>query len=122
MSATKTTRKKARKKASKKTKRKTKKSKSKSKSRGAVKKNAPKEKMFVLCNGKRIKNIKELADIMEDLEEHAFNYHVKPDSNDFATWVKDVFKDIELADKITGARDKKHMQIILYRHITHKTW
>ncbi len=120
MSATKKTRKKAGKKSSKKNQGKTRKS--KSKSRSAVKKNAPKEKMFVLCNGKRIKNIKELADIMEDLEEHTFNYHVNQDSNDFATWVKDVFKDIELAEKITNAKDQKHMQIILYRHITHKTW
>ena len=66
--------------------------------------------------------IKELADIMEDLEEHVFHYHVKEDSNDFANWIKDIFKDIELAEKIAGVKNKKHMQLVIYKHIAHKLW
>ena len=88
----------------------------------AVKTNAPKQHYFILCNGKPVKNIKELADVIEDLEEHVFNHHVKEDSNDFANWVKDIFKDIELAEKIAGAKDKKHMQLVIYKHIAHKLW
>jgi hypothetical protein len=87
-----------------------------------IKRDAPDASYFVLCNGKPVKNIKELADVMEELEEQVFNHHVTPDKNDFATWIKDIFKDIELAEKLAGVKDKKHMQLVLYKHITHKLW
>jgi hypothetical protein len=87
-----------------------------------IKRDAPETSYFVLCNGKPVKNIKELADVMEELEDQVFNYHVAPDKNDFATWIKDIFKDIELAEKLAGVKDKKHMQLVLYKHITHKLW
>jgi hypothetical protein len=87
-----------------------------------VKRDAPETNCFVLCNGKPVKNIKELADIMEELEDHVFNFHVTPEKNDFATWVKDIFQDVELAQKLAGVKDKKHMQIVLYKHITNKLW
>jgi hypothetical protein len=87
-----------------------------------VKRDAPETSYFMLCNGKPVKNIKELADVMEELEDKVFNYHVTPDKNDFATWIKDIFKDIELAEKLAGVKDKKHMQLVLYKHITHKLW
>jgi len=87
-----------------------------------IKKDAPQEHYFVLCNGRTVKNIKELADVMEELEDQVFNYHVTPEKNDFATWIKDIFKEIELAEKLAGAKDKKHIQLVLYKHITHKLW
>lgn len=90
--------------------------------RPQVTKDALQEHCFILCNGSPVKNIKELADILGDLEEHVFDYHVTDDGNDFAKWVEDIFKDIELAQKIAGAKDKKHMQLVIYKHITHKLW
>ena len=87
-----------------------------------VKRDAPENSYFILCNGKPVKNIKELADIMEEIEDEIFNHHVTPDKNDFATWVKDIFKDIELAEKLAGIKDKKHMQLVVYKHIAHKLW
>ncbi|KYK24701.1 hypothetical protein AYK26_06535 [Euryarchaeota archaeon SM23-78] len=87
-----------------------------------LRKIAPKEKYFILCNGKPVKNIKELADILEELEDNVFNHHVRVDGNDFAKWVEDIFKDVELAEKIAGVKDKKHMQLVIYKHITHKLW
>jgi hypothetical protein len=87
-----------------------------------IRRDAPETNYFVLCNGKPVKNIKELADIMEELEDHVFSFHVTPEKNDFATWVKDIFQDVELAQKLAGVKDKKHMQIVLYKHITHKLW
>jgi hypothetical protein len=87
-----------------------------------LKRDAPESNCFVLCNGKPVKNVKELADIMEEIEDHVFNHHVTVDKNDFATWVKDIFQDAELAQKMAGANDKKHMQLVLYKHIVHKLW
>lgn len=77
----------------------------------------PQEKYFVLANGQPVKNVAELAAILDQLEDHVFHHHVTPDRNDFHSWVKDVFEDVELARKITGINDKKHLQLIIYRHM-----
>ncbi|MFH1506173.1 MAG: hypothetical protein ABIE94_04280 [archaeon] len=87
-----------------------------------LKKGTSPDRYFILCNGRRLKNIKELADIMEEIEDHVFNHHVTHDKNDFAKWVHDVFQDIDLAQKIAGVKDKKHVQFIIYKHITHNLW
>jgi len=87
-----------------------------------IKRDAPETSYFVLCNGKPVKNMIELADVMEEMEDHVFSHHVTPEKNDFAIWVKDIFKDAELAEKLAGVKDKKHMQLVLYKHITHKLW
>lgn len=87
-----------------------------------IRRDAPQENVFILCNGQPVKNVKELADILEKLEDHVFSHHVRPGHNDFSAWVKDVFKDAELAEKLTGVKDKEHMQLVLYKHVLHKLW
>ncbi|MBN2142732.1 hypothetical protein JW711_05385 [Candidatus Woesearchaeota archaeon] len=93
-----------------------------SKDNHPLKKDAPQANYFVLCNGQPVKNVKELADIMDGLEDHVFSHHVRPEHNDFAAWVKDIIKDVELAEKLAQAKDKQHFQLVLYKHITHKLW
>ncbi|MDD5087074.1 MAG: hypothetical protein PHV16_04965, partial [Candidatus Nanoarchaeia archaeon] len=61
----------------------------------SILKNAPEENCFILCNGQQVKNVKELADALEVLDDDVFNHHVTFDRNDFANWIKDVFKDEE---------------------------
>ncbi|MBN1792576.1 hypothetical protein JW826_02735 [Candidatus Woesearchaeota archaeon] len=87
-----------------------------------LRKDAPQENFFVLCNGKPVRNVKELADIMDGIEDHVFSHHVRPEHNDFAVWVKDIFKDVELAEKLSETKDKKHFQLVIYKHIAHKLW
>jgi hypothetical protein len=87
-----------------------------------VKRDAPEGSYFILCNGKPVKNLKELADVMDDIEDSIFSHHVRPEHNDFASWVKDIFQEVELAEKLTGAKDRKHFQLVLYKHIAHKLW
>jgi hypothetical protein len=77
----------------------------------------PREKYFILANGHPVKNVAELASLLDQLEDHVFNHHVRPDKNDFHNWVKDVFEDVELARKITGVDDKRHLQLVIYRHM-----
>lgn len=91
-------------------------------SKSLVKRDAPEDKLFFLVNGHKLRNIKELADVLADLEDWVFNHHVTPDKNDFAAWVEHVFEDIELAKKIAGVKDKDKMQLVLYKHLTHKLW
>ena len=89
---------------------------------GSLKRDAPEANYFILCNGKPVKNIKQLADIMDEIEDQVFNHHVRAEHNDFSAWVKDVFKDVELAEKLSVAKDKKHFQLVIYKHIAHKLW
>jgi len=88
----------------------------------SIRDNAPAENYFVLCNGQPVKNVKELADVLDNLEDHVFNHHVRPDHNDFTAWIKDIFQDTELAQKLADVKDKEHMQLVLYKHIAHKLW
>jgi len=83
-------------------------------------KDAPVEQYFILCNGHPIKNVKELADVMEDLRDEVFDFHVTPDKNDFAKWVHDVFKDVELAEELANVKHKTPMRLVLYKHIVKK--
>lgn len=77
----------------------------------------PQDKYFVLANGQPVKNVAELAAILDQIEDHVFHHHVSTDRNDFHNWVKDVFEDVELARKIAGISDKKHLQLVIYRHM-----
>lgn len=85
-------------------------------------KDAPGERYFVLANGKPVKHVAELAEVLGDIEDHVFNHHVNPERNDFHNWVREVFKDIELAKKMLGVDNKKDLQIIIYKHAAHKAW
>ena len=60
----------------------------------------PTEKEFRLNNGTKIKGLRELASILPKLDEETFAYHVNDEKNDFEKWIKDVFKNTTLADKI----------------------
>ena len=82
----------------------------------------PENNWFYFKHGRRASSIDELKTALEDIHEDEFRHHVTADKNDFATWIKDIFKDIELAEKLAGAKDKKHMQLVVYKHITHKLW
>lgn len=85
-----------------------------------VLKDAPVEQYFILCNGQPVKNVKELAEVVDDLRDEVFNHHVTMDKNDFAKWVSDVFKEVELAEELSGVKDKTHTKLILYKHIVKK--
>ena len=82
--------------------------------------NAPVEHYFIMCNGQPVKNVKELADVLEELREEVFSHHVTSDRNDFATWIHDVFKDLELAKELAGVKDKTQTRFVLYKHIIKK--
>jgi hypothetical protein len=87
-----------------------------------IRMDATPDKMFILVNGHKVKNVKELADIMSKIEDYVFYHHVTDNKNDFATWLRDVFEEVGLAEELGGVKDKKHMQLVLYKHITHRLW
>jgi hypothetical protein len=81
---------------------------------------APQENVFILCNGRPVKNVRELADALGEIGEDVFRHHVNPEKNDFATWVKDIFRDEELAQQLAGTKDQQHTRIVMYRHLVDK--
>ena len=79
------------------------------------------EVAFVLMDGRRLYDYKELADTLEELEDHIWDHHVNLERNDFANWIHDVFQEQELSDALREAKGKHHAQIIIYRHILENT-
>jgi len=80
------------------------------------------QKYFILANGQPVKHVAQLAEILQDIEDHVFYHHVNPERNDFAMWVKDVFKDVELAKKMLGVGSKQHLQLVIYKHAAEKAF
>jgi hypothetical protein len=78
------------------------------------------DKYFVLCDGRKVKSGKELADILQLVSDDIFKYHVTDTKNDFANWINDVFGEPDLAKKIRTLRNKMEVSVELYRHMFDK--
>ena len=78
---------------------------------------APEERHFVVADGRKLKNIIELADALETMSEEIFRHHVNEFKNDFSSWVKDVFYDHSLADDISRGKNRLEMQIAVLRRL-----
>jgi hypothetical protein len=77
----------------------------------------PPEKYFVLHSGICIRNIEELAHMLDTMSDADYSYHVNDAKNDFANWIRDVFNKPELADAIIPIKDRKESQIVLLKHV-----
>lgn len=78
---------------------------------------APEEHHFVVADGRKLKNIIELADALETMSEEIFRHHVNEARNDFSNWVKDVFYDHSLAEDISMAKNRLETQIVVLRRL-----
>jgi hypothetical protein len=78
------------------------------------------DKYFVLCDGRKLKSGKELADTLQSISDDMFKYHVTDTKNDFANWINDVFGEPDLAKKIRTIRNKMEVSVELYRHMFDK--
>jgi hypothetical protein len=78
------------------------------------------DKCFVLCDGRKLKSAKELADTLQTMSDDIFKYHVNDTKNDFANWINDVFGEPDIAKKIRTMRNKMEMSVELYKHMFDK--
>ena len=78
---------------------------------------APQEQHFVVADGKKLKNIIELADALETMSEEIFRHHANDFKNDFSAWVRDVFYDHSLAEDIVRAKNRLETQIAILRRL-----
>lgn len=80
----------------------------------------PEEKFFIMVDGKRLKHYIELADELEHFSRETINHHITPFRHDFANWIRDVFEEHELADKILKTNNPHKIRTIIYQHIIRK--
>lgn len=73
----------------------------------------PKDKWFMLKDGRTIKTVEELKSVLKNIEDHIFFHHVNDQKNDFSSWIRHVFEDHSLADKIIAAKTKEEAIRIL---------
>ena len=78
------------------------------------------EHYFSLCTGGLIKDIKGLAFTIEYLSDGEFRYHVNEERNDFSSWIRDVFGEDKLAEGLSKTKDRKDMQLALFKHLVNK--
>ena len=93
----------------------------KTKKKSKILNDAPETQYFLFCDGHPVKNVTELAEKLERIEDEVFNHHVTEDRNDFVNWIKDVFEEIELAEEIAGLKHKDHVRLAIYKHVVKKT-
>ena len=91
-----------------------------SKKNDKILKDAPQTQYFLFCDGHPVKNVTELAEKLEHIQDELFNHHVTDDRNDFVNWIKDVFEEIELAEDIAGLKNKDHVRLTIYKHVVKK--
>lgn len=77
------------------------------------------EHYFVLKDGELIKSLEELILIIQNIDKEVFEYHVNNEKNDFANWVRYVFKAGRLSDIIAGFdySQKSHIIKAIKRHL-----
>jgi hypothetical protein len=62
------------------------------------------EKAFHLMDGSTIRNVEELRDKLLQISEHEYSHHVNEFKNDFFNWVRDVYGDKRLANRLAKAK------------------
>lgn len=83
-------------------------------------KKIPADKYFVLANGQKVDHYVTLANLLGDLEEDIIKHHVSEIHHDFANWVKDVFDEEDLAEKIRVVKEPEQIRLVIYRHVIDK--
>lgn len=72
---------------------------------------------FYLNDGRRLKNLHELIDALDDMSDEVFGFHVNDAKNDFANWVENIIQDDLLAKEMKKAKTKVDTQLRVFKHI-----
>jgi len=83
-------------------------------------KKVPKQYCFIVVDGKNVESLPQLALMLDDITDEIFYHHVNDARNDFASWIRDVIGDIELADKLMGIKSKQDTQLQILKQIAKK--
>lgn len=78
---------------------------------------APEEKHFVVADGSKLKNVKDLLNALETMGDDVFSYHVNEAKNDFSSWLHDVFSFEHMATEIKHAKHRLEAQRLIMRNL-----
>ncbi len=67
------------------------------------------EQYFFVKNGDVIRSITELPDVLQNMDDFTFFYHVNNSRNDFAEWVDTIYHNKELAEMIRGISSRQEL-------------
>lgn len=70
---------------------------------------------FWLKDGRQIRSIRELVRMLKKMPEDVFAHHVTPEKNDFANWIRDIFKREDIAAQMQNAKTKEELLVVLKR-------
>ena len=75
------------------------------------------ENQFWLADGKAIKNLHELRNALQQMDDAVFGHHVNEERHDFHNWVKDVHQDEKLAEAMLQQKNRKGVLYEVVRRI-----
>jgi hypothetical protein len=100
------------------TKKRSTKSTSKKKSKKII--NAKPDQYFILVTGVPLKNLKELANSLETMNDWVFNHHVNDSRNDFSSWISEILKEENLAKEVKNIHSIRNLELRLFKHMVNK--
>ncbi|OIO63394.1 hypothetical protein COY26_02760 [Candidatus Woesearchaeota archaeon CG_4_10_14_0_2_um_filter_33_10] len=83
-------------------------------------KDANSDHYFFVNDGTVLKNVLDLSKQLDKMSDEVFRYHVNDMKNDFASWIKEIFKEEKLAEELLKTTEKDKTQIIILKHIIKK--
>ncbi|MCX5998030.1 MAG: hypothetical protein NTU41_00140 [Chloroflexi bacterium] len=66
----------------------------------------PQDYVFRCCDGRILKNMRELMAALDTMTEETFAYHSNQTKSDFSKWVADVMKDDKLAADLAKSQNR----------------
>lgn len=66
----------------------------------------PNGSRFMLKDGAVLSSVRELYRSLKSMDDEVFSHHVREGRNDFGNWVKDVFRDYQLANDLFASKTK----------------
>ncbi len=79
-------------------------------------KDAPPGAAFLLKNGQEVRNLKELLEALETIDDATYAHHVNEHRNDFAAWIQNILQQEDLAEQIRNKKAKEQLLRILKAH------
>jgi len=75
--------------------------------------------VYELEGGVEVRDVHELLDALTTMDDRTFKQYVNEDKNEFADWIRNVFKDYKLATTIKDVRVRAEMTRKIEEHLSH---
>ena len=76
------------------------------------------EKRFYFCNGQIVSRLSELPQVLRNIDNGTYDYHVNAGRNDISAWVGNVFLKDDLSIKILRAKNKTNMADVIEKALS----